>query len=219
MICTDGTISCALLMAKSRVAPSKVISIPRLELTAAVIAVKMSLVIKRELEVTIQDEYFWTDSRVILGYISNDARRFHVFVSNRVQFIREHTKVEQWHYVPTKSNPADLASRGANVMELTNSCWFEGPHFLKERQLIFDDPLSAALALGDPEVKVQCLNTRSSFESTGLLERLNKFSEWTSMVSAISALRRKLIGKKAMNPSVLKNSFYIGYKLASILKI
>lgn len=75
-------------MGKARVAPTKVVTIPRLELTAAVISVAVSSMLKEELELRVDEEYFWTDSQVVLGYVSNEARRFHVFVANRVQRIR-----------------------------------------------------------------------------------------------------------------------------------
>ena len=74
-------------MAKSRVAPLKPVTIPRLELTAALVSVKVSAILQRELEYEEITETFWTDSKVLIGYISNDARRFHVFVANRVQQI------------------------------------------------------------------------------------------------------------------------------------
>ena len=72
-------------MGKSRVAPLKPVTIPRLELSAAVCSVRISQQLQRELEYTINQEYFWTDSKVVLGYIANKSWRFHVFVVNRVQ--------------------------------------------------------------------------------------------------------------------------------------
>lgn len=83
----DGSVHCALVIGKSRVAPIKVITIPRLELTAAVVSVEASNILKEELVLTDIDECLWTDSKVVLGYISNEARRFHTFVSNRIQKI------------------------------------------------------------------------------------------------------------------------------------
>ena len=62
---------------------------------------------------------FWTDSKVVLGYIANESRRFHVFVANRVQRIRDSTTPEQWLYVKTDDNPADDASRGITAHKLS----------------------------------------------------------------------------------------------------
>ena len=77
-------IHCCLLIGKSRVTPLKFISIPRLELTAAVLSVKISKMLREELDVHVDDEIFWTDSQVVLGCINSDVRWFKVFVANRV---------------------------------------------------------------------------------------------------------------------------------------
>ena len=105
-----GQVHCTLLIGKSRVAPLKFVSIPRLELTAATLSVKISKMLKNELDIHVDDEIFWTDSKVVLGYINRDVRWFKVFVANRVQQIRDHTSPKQWHYVESSSNPADDAS-------------------------------------------------------------------------------------------------------------
>lgn len=89
---------CTLVIAKARVAPLKVVTIPFLELTAAVLSVKISLFLKRGLNLPISREYFWTNSKVVLGYI-NKARGFHVFVANRVQTIRYAAEPHQWCYI------------------------------------------------------------------------------------------------------------------------
>ena len=85
--------------------PVKYVSIPRLELTAATLSIKMLQIIKRELElhdVTSIRKNFWTDSQVVLGYINNESKRFKVFVANRVQLIHDNSNTNQWHYVDTK---------------------------------------------------------------------------------------------------------------------
>ena len=193
MCCKDESISCALLMSKARVAPSKVVSIPRLELTAATMSVKISKLLRREMEIPISEEYFWTDSKVVLGYIANDAKRFHVFVSNRVQYIRDNTETRQWHYVPTKSNPADLASRGTSAKELCNSVWLQGPSILLEKKLPLEKPEST-LSTGDPEVKAQCMATTTQID---LLDRLDRLSKWQSMLNALSVLIRRVCGQQS----------------------
>ena len=58
--------------------------------------------LRRELDISVASEEFWTDSQVVLGYISNEALRFKIFVANCVQFIMEITKVQQWYYVSSK---------------------------------------------------------------------------------------------------------------------
>ena len=81
--------------------------------------------------IPVVSEEFWTDSQVVLGYISNEARPFKTFVANLVQFIREITKVQQWHYVSSQSNPEDYASRGLDLRHLEKiHRYFSGPSFL-----------------------------------------------------------------------------------------
>lgn len=120
-------VHCVLVNAKARVATLKVVTIPRLELTAAVLSVKVSLFLKREPSLPIDKEYFWTDSKVVFGYINNEARRFHIYVANHVQIIRDATEPHQWHYIESACNPADQASRGLCASEINNSAWLTGP--------------------------------------------------------------------------------------------
>lgn len=119
-------VHCSLVMGKARVAPTKIVTIPRLELTAAVTSAAISNMLREELKLKNDEEYYWTDSKVVLGYINNEARRFHVFVANCVQRIRG---TRQWHYVDTGKNPANHASRGLKVADLINSNWLSGPKF------------------------------------------------------------------------------------------
>ena len=78
-------------------------------------------------------EYFWTGSKVALGYIANDSRAFKTFVANRVQAIQEFSSANQWSYIPSEDNPADYASRGIGFKKFSNMTrWFEGPTFLSE---------------------------------------------------------------------------------------
>lgn len=99
----SGEVPCALVMGKARVTPTKLTTIPILELTAAVIATKTSDLLGRELEMDGIREYYWTDSRIVLGYINNEARRFLVFVSNRIKQIRSSSKPSQWRYVASET--------------------------------------------------------------------------------------------------------------------
>ena len=128
-------IHCSFLLGKAPVTPLKPVTIPRLELTAALVSVKVSQTLQEELEYDQVDEFFWTDSKVVLGYINNDARRFHTFVANRVQQIRDHTSLKQWLYIDTKNNHADDASRGLSAKSLVErKRWINGPAFLWDNE-------------------------------------------------------------------------------------
>lgn len=189
-----GNVHCALLSGKSRVAPLKPVTVPRLELQAAVLSAKMARIVASELNMPIATEYFWTDSKVVLGYIQNSKRKFLVFVANRVQQILEYTTPSQWHYVNTSDNPADIASRGATVSKLVDSTWFDGPAFLWENDLspmLMNDHYE--LLPDDPEVKIchQVSKSDSSSERAKVVvDRVERFSNLDSAVLGICALQR-----------------------------
>ena len=178
-------------MAKSCVAPLKPVTIPRLELTATLVSVKISAILQRELEYDQITEVFWTDSKVVIGYISNDTRRFHIFVANRVQQIRDHTSPSQWKYVETDLNPADNASRGLYAKDLIkNSRWWNGPDFLwkpLEIQSSVGGAEPTCLAPDDPKVKKISAMTTQAKECLSLPERLKYFSSWHRAKRAVAA--------------------------------
>ena len=123
-----GQVHCSFVAGKARVTPRKTVSIPLLELAAATVSVRVADMLKEELDYKNVEDFYWTDSEVVLGFINNKSRRFHVYVVNRVQQIRDHTSPKQWRHVGTSSNPADEASRGMTAKAfLENSKWLAGP--------------------------------------------------------------------------------------------
>ena len=79
--------SCCLVIGKSRVAPLKYIAMPRMELVAATLSVKISDLLKRELQMNCDKEIFWTDSEVTLGYIRNESKKFNISFADRIKLI------------------------------------------------------------------------------------------------------------------------------------
>ncbi|XP_030585762.1 uncharacterized protein LOC115780619 [Archocentrus centrarchus] len=196
IVSASGEVHCSLVMGKARVAPLKVTTIPRLELSAAVVAVRTSDMLREELEIESLKEYFWTDSRVVLGYINNDARRFHVFVANRVQRIRQSTHPDQWNYVASEDNPADHSSRGLTAVQLKTSNWFRGPDFLWQLQLPSRLIMVGEISENDPELRKAHAHNLQSREERSLLDRLERFSDWTRAVRAVATLKCRAKGQK-----------------------
>lgn len=133
MTSEDDQMHVSLVASKSRVALIKrhCLTLPRLELQAAILAVRLHQTVKSELDLSISGSYFWSDSLIVLQYISNEGKRLKTFVANRVAEIRRHTEPSQWFFVPGTINPADDCTRGLSVSELlTESRWFRGPEFL-----------------------------------------------------------------------------------------
>ena len=126
-----GTVRCSFLFGRSRSSPVRPISIPRLELQAVTLSVKMYRVLVDELSYKISKDTFWSDSQTTLQYIKNESKRFQTYVANRVAEIREVTSPDQSRHCPGKVNHADDASRGLKPRKL--SCqhrWWRGPEFL-----------------------------------------------------------------------------------------
>ena len=116
-------------MAKSRLAPIKRLTVPRLELQAATLAARQNALLRKELDLDLGSSTFWTDSTIVLQYINNTEARYHTFVANRVAEIQETTDAKEWRHVPTQDNPADDASRGVPASSLSEARWLHGPKF------------------------------------------------------------------------------------------
>ena len=131
-------------------------TIPRLELSAAVVATRLDRMVMKEIGIPVDQSIFWTDSTCVLGYIANDDKRFHTFVANLVAAIREVTSPPQWKHVSTKQNPADDASRGLSAEALLkNKRWIQGPDFLWKSEDAWPSQQYSVstVAENDPEVK------------------------------------------------------------------
>ena len=128
----QGDVHVALVMAKTKVAPLKRLSIPRLELCGAVILARLLRHVAKTLELPTSSIFAWTDSRVTLGWLQGSPRRFLAFVGNRVAEISDAIPMACWRHVRGTDNPADCASRGMFPIELTeHSLWWKGPQWLR----------------------------------------------------------------------------------------
>lgn len=106
----DGRPDFGFILGKAKVAPTHGHTIPRLELYAAVMAVELANTVCEHLDLNLDSVQFYTDSRIVLGYICNTSKRFYVYVANRVERIHLSTRPDQWHYVSTTHHPAVQAT-------------------------------------------------------------------------------------------------------------
>ncbi|GFT77308.1 integrase catalytic domain-containing protein [Trichonephila clavipes] len=127
----DGATTVKLVTSKSRVAPVKSVTMPRLELCAAVLLAKLMKGVETALQMKTPPVYLWSDSTIVLAWIQKEPNLLKTFVANRVATSQHLTNAEQWHHVSSEQNPADLVSRGLDPSSLlNNSLWWNGPKFL-----------------------------------------------------------------------------------------
>ncbi|XP_039534522.1 uncharacterized protein LOC120483523 [Pimephales promelas] len=188
----DGKVEVGLVMGKAKLAPLSEPTIPRLELCAAVLAVEMADLIKDELDLKLDDIKFFTDSKVVLGYIYNESKRFYVYVHNRVQRIHQSSRPEQWHYVHTEENPADHASRSLPASGLVQTSWFTGPSFLYQphaEKIKTSETFQLIEPEKDSEIRPQVQSCATNLEEPELTsDRFQRFSTFTSLVRGVAFL-------------------------------
>ncbi|XP_065360529.1 uncharacterized protein LOC135954335 [Calliphora vicina] len=132
----NGTISTCLLSSKTRVTPIKQISLPRLELCAAHLMVKLMAKIKNTFGFHDVPTYGWTDSTVVLAWISDHPVRWKTFIANRTSYIIDKLPATQWRHISPQFNPADLATRGVSSSDIMdNRLWWQGPPILQNPTL------------------------------------------------------------------------------------
>ena len=129
---SNGAVYTSLVISKTRVAPIKRQTIPRLELCGALTLAHLLAHSKSVLEMPMDSIHAWTDSTIVLSWIQGNPHRFKVYVGNRVSQILDLTPADRWNHVVSEDNPADCTSRGIFPSELlSHEQWWNGPHWLK----------------------------------------------------------------------------------------
>jgi len=189
----SGITHCALMLARTRLAPIKTTTIPRLELSAAVLAATSDAKLRKELSLPIDDSVFWTDSTIVLQYIKNTSRRFHTFVANRVGIIHKNSSPQQWRHVRSELNTADPASRGLSAIELMQrKDWKEGAEFLLLPETSWPlPPELPGISNDDPEVKNMTISFAAGAIKVAPVDPLfERYSSWYKLQRIVAWLRR-----------------------------
>lgn len=161
-----------LMCSKTKVAPLKVITVPRLELCGAVMSARLAKKVELSLEAQLNNVTFWTDSTIVLGWLKMMPSSLKTFVANRVCEIQELSNNHKWKHVPTKDNPADIASRGMLPSQLINcKQWWYGPEWLLDGSINQPDCLTESL----PEVRTITLISKPGIQKNPVVD-VTKFS-------------------------------------------
>ena len=177
----------AFVIGKGRVAPMRHLSIPSLELQAAVMAVKLKEQIVKEHESKIHSSNFWTDSTTVLQWIHSSHRKQQVFVANRVAEILDITNVSQWNHVSGINNPADIETRAINVDELKRSEWLTGPAWLRQRENEWPEQVN--LTFASDEQNDEMVFSAKVDEKKPMIQ-WERFSNFNRLVNTMAYVQR-----------------------------
>lgn len=173
----DGSSATNLICSKSRVAPLKTISLPRLELCGCLLLARLCKKVVLTLQLKEDKVIIWTDSQVALAWISDSPSRWATLVANSVAEIQEITSSWKWAYVHTSENPADLISRGVQGSALVDcSLWWNGPTFLKDKDTGIWDKAHAREEITIAEERKNCTPIQICPREEELLLRFSSFS-------------------------------------------
>ena len=194
---TGEAIHSNIIASKTRVAPTKTITLPRLELMAAVLATQLVMHVKQALKRADMQIHCYSDSEITLAWIKAEPSRFKTFVANRIAEIQRHVAPQQWHYVNTKENPADLASRGIMPQELKEqNIWFHGPKWLLEE---FTPPPVSTMETTEEMKKPKVLHVKSE---DSFIDKISSYHRLISVTAFIIRCKRNFQLRKKGEPII-----------------
>ena len=180
---SEGNVSVSLVFGPSKVARRAATFIPRLELCAAVEAARIAHRVAKEFDQVITNTVYFSDSRIVLGYLSNAKRAFPRYVTSRVTLALRYTEPSQRRYIPSGKNPADTASRPHSAIALQESCWIAGSEFLRDSRkdlsspcADYDDPLPEKISKDTVTCKTLITQTQGNSVFPHCIER---YESWT----------------------------------------
>ncbi|GBO40248.1 hypothetical protein AVEN_164417-1, partial [Araneus ventricosus] len=199
----NGKIIVNFLCSKSRVAPLKSLTLPRLELLGCLLSARLAEQVSKCLKFEASC-YFWTDSSICTYWIKGKADDYKPFVKNRVKEIQRLSERGNWSHCPGKENPADLLSRGIPASNLAkSSLWWHGPPWLSKPSEFWPCKIVIESPMGNLELRKEFQTVSQNkcvvYDSQFVFD-LNKYSD-LNKVLVITTLVKRFVNKLRKLPT------------------
>ncbi|XP_055622547.1 uncharacterized protein LOC129766115 [Toxorhynchites rutilus septentrionalis] len=185
----DSEIQVAFIGSKTKVAPLKTISIPRLELNAAVLGTRFLETLQSYHSLPVPWRFLWSDSSTVLSWICSEHRRYNKFIAVRVGEILSSTDQIEWRWIPTKLNIADQATKWNSGPRLsTENPWFRGPNFLYEEEGSW--PIQRLVAPTTEELRSDAIILCHHTPRLDIPIDVSRFNSWTRIQRTVAFVLR-----------------------------
>ena len=193
---TDAGNEVSSVLGKCKIAPIKLLSIPHLDLQAALCSVRLRKLIVEEHDLLIDSVTHWTDYITVLQRLHSADRKQNVFIANRAAEILEASAIDEWKHIKGELNPSDIGTRGITIEKLSESDWLSGPTWLKNQSENWPISLAPVSSVIEDHTQVAGIASNSMVGDSPIdWNRFNSFSKCLRVIAYCLRLRYKIQSK------------------------